>query len=75
MKILFILIAQCFGAHLLYFTCKEKGSLSFTLVLVSFSFWLHCEACGAFVPQPGMEPVPPALAVWSLNHWATREVP
>jgi hypothetical protein len=27
------------------------------------------------VPRPGMEPMPPALGVWSLNHWTTREVP
>ena len=25
--------------------------------------------------QPGMKPVPPALGVWILNLWATREVP
>ena len=27
------------------------------------------------VPQPGAEPMPPALVVWGLNHWTTREVP
>ena len=27
------------------------------------------------VPQPGMEPTPPALDVWSLNHWTVKEVP
>ena len=27
------------------------------------------------VPWPGMKPGPPALGVWSLNHWTTREVP
>ena len=27
------------------------------------------------VPRPGIEPGPPALGVWSLSHWATREVP
>ena len=26
------------------------------------------------VPQPGIEPGPPALGAWSLNHWATRKV-
>ena len=26
------------------------------------------------VPRPGMETVPPALGVWSLTHWTTREV-
>ena len=30
--------------------------------------------CGILVPQTGIEPVPPALAVWSLNHWTTMEV-
>ena len=24
---------------------------------------------------PGNEPVSPALGIWSLNHWTTREVP
>ena len=28
-----------------------------------------------FVPQPGIEPVPPALEVWSFNHWTARKVP
>lgn len=27
------------------------------------------------IPQPGIEPVPPALEAWSLNYWAAREVP
>ena len=26
-------------------------------------------------PWPGIEPESPALAVWSLSHWSTREVP
>ena len=32
-------------------------------------------ACGILVPWPGIEPAPPTLEVWHLNHWATREVP
>ena len=32
-------------------------------------------ACRILVPQPGIEPVPPAVEVWSLNHWTTKEVP
>ena len=39
------------------------------------NFWLPHEACGILVPSPGIEPVPPALGAWSLNHWASREVP
>ena len=27
------------------------------------------------VPQPGIEPGPPALEAQSLNHWTTWEVP
>ena len=26
------------------------------------------------VPQPGIKPVVPAVDVWGLNHWTTREV-
>ena len=32
-------------------------------------------SCGILVPQPGIEPVPPAVEVHSLNHWTAREVP
>ena len=31
--------------------------------------------CGILVPQPGIELMPPAVEVWSLNSWTTREVP
>ena len=27
------------------------------------------------VPRPGIKPRPPALGVWSLSHWTTREAP
>ena len=27
------------------------------------------------VPRPGIKPQPPALGIWSLSHWTTREVP
>ena len=37
-------------------------------------FWPHSAACGILVPQTGFKPVPPALAVQSINHWTTREV-
>ena len=35
----------------------------------------HCEAQRIIVPQPGIEPVPPAVEAQGLNHWTTREVP
>ena len=34
-----------------------------------------CMACEILVPWPGIKPVPPALAVQSLNHGTAREVP
>ena len=32
-------------------------------------------ACVILVPQPRFKPGPPAVEVWSLSHWATREGP
>ena len=47
-----------------------------------FFFWIvllcfgpNALQCGVLVPRPGIEPVPHALGVWSLNHWTAREVP
>ena len=40
-----------------------------------FFFWLHGVARGILVPQPGIEPVSPAVEAESPNHWTTREVP
>ena len=37
--------------------------------------WPCCETCGILVPQPGIKPASPAVEMWSLNHWATKEVP
>ena len=40
-------------------------------------FWgrPHHVACRILVPQPGIEPMPPAVEVWCLSHWTVREVP
>ena len=40
-----------------------------------FIFWPCCIACGILVPQPWIEPAPPAWKVSSLNRWTTREAP
>ena len=32
-------------------------------------------ACWILVLQPGIELLPLAVEVWSLNHWTTREDP
>ena len=44
-------------------------------IFILFYFFRPChEACEILVPLPGIKPVSPALGVWSLNHWMTREV-
>ena len=40
-----------------------------------FFFLPHHTACGILVPWPGIKPMPPALEVWSLNHWTARDFP
>ena len=57
-----------------------KTTLKFPLISALFFtmfiyFRPHLEACEIFVPQPGIEPVPPAVQVWRLNHWTAREIP
>ena len=37
-------------------------------------FWPCCVACRILVPQPGLEPIPHAMGVQSLNHWIAREL-
>ena len=31
-------------------------------------------ALGILISCPGIEPIPPAVEGWSLNHWTAREV-
>ena len=38
-----------------------------------FGFWLCSTAYGILVPQLGIEPMPPAVEVYSPNHWIARE--
>ena len=40
-----------------------------------FVFWLFPMACRILVPDRGLTSGCPAVEAWSLNHWATREVP
>ena len=39
------------------------------------SFFLFLETWEILVPQPGIEPMLPAVEAWSLNHWTAREAP
>ena len=49
--------------------------LLFFFIFKIFTFWPDRAACGILVPRTRIEPVSPALEVWHLNHWTTREVP
>ena len=44
-------------------------------VILIFLFFFHLCGMRDSSPQPGIEPMPRALAVQSLNHRTTREVP
>ena len=51
-----------------------KGTHWEQLGAILFYFWPHCAVCGILGPQPGIEPVPPALGARSLSCWITRKV-
>ena len=46
-------------------------------IIIIFKIFIYLASCGMwdFVSRPGMEPMPPALEAWNLNHWTTREIP
>ena len=53
-------------------------TLQLPLLLVSLIFFFFLSlpvACGILVPQPGIEPRPSAVKMWSINHWTAREFP
>ena len=52
-----------------------KGPFIYLFIYLIFLIWLCCTACGILVPQPGIQPTSPALELWTLKHWTTREVP
>ena len=44
-------------------------SILFLLFYFYISFWPRPMTCGILVPQPGIEPGPHAVEVWSPKHW------
>ena len=57
-----------------------RAVVGYIIFIFKFSWLCHTarfmhEACGCLDPRPGIEPVPLALEVRSLNHWTAREVP
>ena len=56
--------------------CTSRSRNPYLPVKLFFFFFWPCHmACKILVPQPGIEPVPPALEAGSPNLWTTREVP
>ena len=55
--------------------CKIFYFLNFPYSLFIFNFLAIWHGLWDLVPWPGIKPMPPALDVWSLNHWTAREIP
>ena len=63
------------GAILIKSQCICLLPLDTALFHLCFFFsWPPHAACGILVSHPGVEPMPPAVAAQSLNHWIAREV-
>ena len=68
-----------------YLTIAPQGKSPFLQILIAsgiqtlqclcFFFWPCQMACRILIPQPGIEPMLPAVEAQSPNHWTTREVP
>ena len=57
------------------FNTLQSALLFLFFFKLIFIFWPFHLACGILVPQPEIEPSPPAVEALSLNHWTAREVP
>ena len=69
---LYIFINICYLGH----TKDIFLAVGYSFCLsILFIYFLPCHAaCGILVLQPAIEPTPPAMEAWSLNHWTVREV-
>ena len=56
---------------------QHSGSSIFIAACGVFSCGMQTLSCGVWnlVPLPKIKPRSPALGVWHLSHWTTREVP
>lgn len=75
------LVVICYSSHgkLIYFPCGTQSHMMDPVhpgtqsPFLNFLFCL-CPAPTPWVSLPGIEPVPPAVAARSLNHWSARAV-
>ena len=67
-------------------TRKFRPLCSFHRIIETYCFFNYASldicplifgriACRILVPQPEIEPTPPALEAWSLDPWTRRDVP
>ena len=54
---------------------NEEIMVSVHQLLFLLLFWPWHKPHGILVPRPGIEPTPPALGAWSLNHWTATGSP
>ena len=60
---------------------ETHSSIPFFFFFSNIHIFIYLAALGLscdtwdLVPRPGIEPRPPALAVWCLSHWTSRKVP
>ena len=66
--VFFLLQIPLPGVFWLFWVLKKYAFICLSALGLSCGMW-------ELVPQPGIKPGPPALGVWSLSHWTTREVP
>ena len=54
----------------------ELGNMTFPILFYGFFFFCQTErqAYGSLVPGPGIEPAPPAVQAWYLNHFPDGSV-
>ena len=64
----------CLCLHMV-FSLVSLCSPFFFFFKINTSWPCTSLACRILVPQPGIEPTPPAVEVHSLHHWTTRDVP
>ena len=61
------------------FKCTLSLTIDTMLYLISpgllLFFWPCCMVNGILVSQSGMDSMPPAVEMWSLDHWTAKEVP
>ena len=63
------------AGSVLFWGSRLRPLFIYLLFIFPVFFCLCCMACEILVPQPEIEPMPPALEAQSLNHWTTRGVP